>query len=388
MPARLRALPGKIWQRGAGWVLERLWREIFVPTTAATEAVRDKLARVHGWTRNQKAVSADTLLPAVYDLDVNPITFDFTWFLIGAEIAARSAGKVGFRLVLVPGTRDGLREEIADYDSLVDAVNRRWRIDNLLLPLARLSPACRGIVLCASRDEADKYVAAGDAIYPPHYSTLFPRAFEYADFVAIADRPGCFSGLRAPEQGRRYLQRWLERNARGRQLITATLRHYSYQLSRNSDLTAWSQFLHSLDQSRYAPVIVPDTNSAFEQTPELAGIPVIAEAAWNMGLRMALYEMAYANLFVNNGPATLAQFNPACNYLFIKIMVPDCQQATEELFHERGLVPGQSPRFATPTQLWWWHDDTAENLQAGFDALVERIEARRRAERRDVPADP
>jgi hypothetical protein len=371
---RLWALPGKIRERGAGWLWQRLRREVVVPTTPATEAVRDRLATVHGWVRRSAGACADDLLPAVYDLDVNPITFDFSWFLIGAEMAARHAGKAGFRLIVVPGTRDGLREEIAEYDRLVDATNRRWRIDNLLLPLAGLSPACNAVVVCASRAEAEVHIAAAKALYPPHYSTLFPRAFDYADFVKIADRPGCFSGLKAPLQGRRYLEDWLDRHVRGRRLITATLRSYNYQPSRNSDLAAWSRFLRNLDRSLYAPVIVPDTNQAFEQMAEFVDVPAMGEAAWNIGLRMALYEMAYANLFVNNGPATLAQLNPSCNYLFTKIIVPDCEQASEEFLRERGFIPGQSPRFATATQIWWWHDDTVVHLERGFHALVERIE--------------
>lgn len=389
LPERLRALPGKIRERGAGWLWQRLRREVVVPTTPATEAVRDRLATVHGWMRKPKGASTgapegafdDALLPAVYDLDVNPITFDFSWFLVGAEMAARDAGKSGFRLILLPGTRDGLREEIAEYDRLVDATNRRWRIDNLLLPLARLSPACRAAVVCASREEAQMHVAGATTVYPPQYSTLFPRAFDYADFMKTADRPGCFSGLKAPLQGRRYLQGWFDRYVRGRRLITVSLRNYNYQPSRNSDLAAWSNFLRNLDQSVYAPVVVPDTNQAFEQTAGFVDVPAMREAAWNIGLRMALYEMAYANLFVNNGPATLAQLNPACNYLFTKIIVPDCEQASEEFLRERGFIPGQSPRFATATQIWWWHDDTVENLERGFRTLVGRIEAGAGSER-------
>jgi hypothetical protein len=376
---RLWALPGKIRERGAGWLWQRLRREVVVPSTPATETVRDGLATVHGWMRKPKGAPKgpfnDDLLPAVYDLDVNPITFDFSWFLVGAEMAARRAGKPGFRLILVPGTRDGLREEIAEYDRLVDATHRRWLVDNLLLPLARLSPACRAIVIGASREEAEMHLATAKAVYPPHYSTLFPRAFDYADFVKTADRPGCFSGLKAPLQGRRYLKDWLDRHVGGRRLITASLRNYNYQPSRNSDLTAWSHFLRNLDPSLYAPVIVPDTNQAFAQMAEFVDMPAMGEAAWNIGLRMALYEMAYANLFVNNGPATLAQLNPACNYLFTKIIVPDCEQASEHFLRERGFIPGESPRFATATQIWWWHDDTVENLDWGFRTLVERIEA-------------
>lgn len=375
---RLRALPEKLRARGAGWLIRRLWREAFVPTTPATEAIRDRLATVHRWMWRPATYRDDDRLTAFYDLEVNPITFDFTWFLVGAEMEARRAGKAGFRLVVVPGLRNGLREEIAEYDVAVDAVNRRWRIDNLLIPLAGLSPACHGIVVCASREEANRYASDMAATYPHDYSTAFPRAFDYADFNAIADRPGCFSGLRAPEQGRRYLQDWLDRHVRGRRLVTATLRNYDYQLSRNSNLAAWSHFLRGLDRARYAVVIVPDTNSAFEPLAEFSDLPIMGEAAWNMGLRMALYEMAYANLFVNNGPATLAQFNPVCNYLFVKIVVPDCPQATEGLLKERGFEPDQSPRFATATQIWWWHDDTAENLEKGFRLLAERIEARSR----------
>jgi len=348
---------------------------LFLPTTPATGVVRDKLAQLHRILRPWRDATPANLLPAFYDLGINPVTFDFAWFIVGAEMAARSAGKAGFLLVLVPGTVDGLREEANDYEQVVDVESRKWRLRNILLPVASLSPACRSIVLCTTRDQAAKYVShIGDENYPPHYQPRFPRGFDYVDFFSKADRPGSFEGLRASEQGRRYVANWANGHAKGRKLITVTLRNQLYQQSRNSNFDSWLQFLNGLDRQIYAPVIVPDTDAALDLLLAPSDLIIFREAAWNIGLRMSLYEFAYANLFVNNGPAALAHLNPLCHYLFTNIVVPDYPQSTEGFLIQRGIQPNQSPRFATRGQIWWWKQDSMQNLRDGFQTLIETIE--------------
>ena len=49
---------------------------------------------------------ADTLY-AFYDLGVAPITFDFLWFLVGAELERERRGLSAVHAVIVPGPLSG-----------------------------------------------------------------------------------------------------------------------------------------------------------------------------------------------------------------------------------------------------------------------------------------
>jgi hypothetical protein len=97
--------------------------------------------------------------------------------------------------------------------------------------------------------------------------------------------------------------------------------------ARNSNLPAWVAFARGLDASRYCPVFVPDTNETIEGLPnELRDFRVFPEAAWNVPLRMALYERAFINLGVNNGPMGLAWLNACVCYATLKIETADVPQ--------------------------------------------------------------
>ena len=146
--------------------------------------------------------------------------------------------------------------------------------------------------------------------------------------------------------------------------------------ARNSNLSAWVAFARGLDASRYCPVFVPDTNDTIEGLPEeLRDFAVFPEAAWNIALRMALYERAFLNLEVYNGPMDLAWLNARVRYATLKIETADVPQSTLGFIRSFGFEPRKSLPFATLLQEWVWEDDTEDAITQAFRRLIERIEA-------------
>ena len=180
--------------------------------------------------------------------------------------------------------------------------------------------------------------------------------------------------LRASVQGMRHVDGWLAQHAAGRKPIVITLRHYGYGTARNSDLSAWMEFVSGLDRSLYAPVVVPDTEGALAAAPEFGGAPVFTAAAWSLGLRMALYERAYLNLMVNTGPHLLCMFNERCRYLMFKVLTPSVRQTSEAYMRFLGFEIGAQPPFASPVQRWVWEDDRPEVIAREFMAMCRTIE--------------
>lgn len=161
----------------------------------------------------------------------------------------------------------------------------------------------------------------------------------------------------------------------GRLLVTITLRQYGYMPARNSNVAAWIAFAKRLDLTRFFPVFIPDTDPTAERFPESPDFALCSEAAWNLGLRFGLYESAYVNLGVNNGPMGLCWLNDRTRYITFKMLSESVPQATTEYMQHLGFEIGRSLPFATPLQKWVWEDDTLEVIEREFGAFVERADS-------------
>lgn len=377
----------KVRHGGPAWILRRISSEFVLPTTKPGKIVHASLRRMltaslsplRAIRRKFTDVTpiANSTLYAFYDLKVQPVTFDFLWFLTGADLARRVNGLENVHVVIVPGPKDGLREEDPAYEAVVDGDARRWRILNILVNSTVLLRACSGFTVAGSRTEAAGILtAAGGAHYPCGYEAAMPTAHHPNDCLAPARRGVRPIGvLRATPQGLRYVDQFIANYSEGRRLVAITIRDFAYGKDRNSDLKAWSAFARGLNPAIWWPVFVLDTERSLNPIPEaIAGFRILPEAPWNVSLRMALYQRAWLNLGVNNGPKALCWLNDQSRYLTFKMVTPTVSQTTIAFNRSRGFEPGETLPFATAFQKWVWEDDTLDVIQREFQEMVVRIE--------------
>lgn len=313
---------------------------------------------------NRKCLRADTLY-VFYDLEVCPITFNLCEALGMANVERIRLGLNYLHVVFVPGPNEGLRHEMEDYESFVDKDARHWRKHNLLFPLTHLVSSCIGFSNCSSRQEAALLQRTARYIFPNRYSTQFPIPIPF--FEGARNPSSDVMSLKATPKALSYIRQWLAFRSNNRKIIVITLRQYTYMPKRNSNITAWSRFAKQLDPQEYFVVIVPDTEVAVQKPlPEFAEFEHCFEACWNIELRAALYETAFLNLGINNGPFSLCWLNPNCRYIMFKIITEEVAQTTEEAQRKHGLIPGVPPAFALPYQKWVWEPDTEETIQREF----------------------
>jgi hypothetical protein len=91
-------------------------------------------------------------------------------------------------------------------------------------------------------------------------------------------------------------------------------------------------------------------------------------------LRFALYESAYLNLGVNNGPITTSSLNKNVRYLMFKLLVAGVPHCTEEFIVWSGYSVNGSPGYGTKFQKWVWEDDNFPIIRREFNAMVALIE--------------
>lgn len=384
-PARLTSVMDTVRTEGLGWVLRRLrYRTPLTPAGRAVHAgLRRMLGLVLGAPRairrglgNTPAADEDTLY-AFYDLQVAPLSYDVSWFASTADRARRRMGLSRLHFVIVPGVKNGLREERKAYESVVDASSRLWRLHNIIVPLLALVPSFAGLSILPSRDAVGALrAAAGNRVYPAHYEPSMPVSNWPTELLTEPCDPGEEIGvLRSSPQGLRYVERWLASRLAGRRPVTITIRDYNFMPARNSNLDAWASFAGRLDATKYLPVFVLDTERTLDPLPApLAGFEVFREASWNLWLRMALYEVSYLNLGVNNGPLFMCLHNSRTRLLIFKIVTPSAPQTTEELMATLGFKIGGQVPFATACQRLVWEDDNLDTIEREFAKMIRLIE--------------
>ena len=116
---------------GLAWLWRRIAFEAASPTTTPGKALhrvaRRSVSIIRRPMRRGDPGYTRTLL-AFYDLKVAPVTFDFLWFLVGAELARRAARADKVHVVIVPGPHDRVRRETDDYEAAVTAEARWLRV--------------------------------------------------------------------------------------------------------------------------------------------------------------------------------------------------------------------------------------------------------------------
>ena len=368
---------------GIIWLAERLREEWQLPRTGLGQSLFRGARAVAGTVRRRPNPTAagggpPDVLYAFYDLGVAPITFDFLWFLVGAELERQRCGCTSIHAVIVPGRRAGLRKENPELESSLDPVARGARVNAILTPACALLPSISGVTVASSRAQAEQLVTlAGAAVFPARYEPSFPSYPGPQEPLRAAREEGArVAVLRATATDLRAVDAWLAAHRIGPRLVTITLRSYDYAPVRNSNIAAWAGFAHALDPARFSVVFVPDTAQCIGGLPaELRDFAVFAEAAMVVGLRMALYQRAYLNLGVNTGPMGLCWLNDQTRYITFKILTGDVANTTPEYMEFLGFETGRSLPFAAPWQKWVWENDDLSVIEREFAATVALLEA-------------
>lgn len=381
----LASVLSKITNRGLGWTVRRLVSEFRMPTTGPGKLLRNVLSACEARGRrivaplvrqtrgDRNGMMKDRTLFAFYDLDVMPPTFDVASFLFLAELERRRQGLDRIHFIVVPGRN---LEPQNEAEKSVSDVMRQMRVGTILFPVSRLLASCRGVTVCATREEASSLrFGRASAIFPADASPTFPRAPDQSliNDPALANME-VFPILSAPESERIAVDTWLRARIGDRLPIVITLRESGFMPARNSNVDAWVRFADTLDQTRYAPIFVRDTERALDVPGQgLERFPVFEAVSWNVPLRMALYEAAHVNLAVMHGAMELCWFNEACRYAAF-MPVGTSPQTSPEFLGSRGFADGRSLPFAKPWQKLVWRPQEHSDIADVFSQLLQDID--------------
>ena len=155
--------------------------------------------------------------------------------------------------------------------------------------------------------------------------------------------------------------------------VTITLREADYWPHRNSNLAAWSKLANELRRRGENVVFVRDTAKANEMFEDFL---TSAEAALNVTARAKLYAQAKANLFVANGPWSLALFGKRPWLMFNQVSPDDPFDANKPSlwkdFH--GIAEGEQFPWSASDQRIIWEADDEHMLLRAWDDLAPSLD--------------
>lgn len=311
------------------------------------------------------------LLFSVWDLQVCPTTFDFINFLCHVEAERSIRGYQSFQVIIVPGLVDGFRDA-----NSYSIDNKRWRVGNILLPLANLQASCSGVYQCASREEAFRVIGriSKKQILPINYSVENPISFySWKETFSRIDKQQNLQTLRSRSEPRKIVKNWLLEHARGRKIVTVTLRESAYETERNSNVPVWKKFIQSLNKGEICPIILRDQDKSLvcDESWKEAGALTLEPAIWNVELRQALYEYANVNFFINNGPFVMAVMSENIRYAVFKMVTEDIFVTSSRHLIKNGWRVGDHFPASGLAQRLYWEDETLEKLTLACRELLD-----------------
>jgi hypothetical protein len=358
--------------------MKRIISEYHSPTKKVSKFFKKLLFYIYK-NNNARCIlekeNKDNILFLFIDLDIAPLAYDVAGYLAFADLERQKLNLEFVHIIVVPGRENGFRLEVPEYDQIVNLDERKFRLWNILIPMFNLLPSLNGFTVCINRDEAKSiHSKLKNNFFPKNWKEEIPTYPMRIDFFKKGfDEKFDILSLRAPIQATAYIYNYLQAFIENRKLIVITIRDYGYTPAKNSKIENWFKFADSLDKAVYEVLFVPDTDNALLSSNQYSGRRVLAEAAFNIQLRMAIYEAAYLNLAVNQGPMELCWYNKKCNYLMFFKPGKSPITSISHLMRE-GIMEHETPRFSTNFQKWVWEDDEFDDIVNEFNLMIIQLE--------------
>jgi hypothetical protein len=369
LATRALLVPKKIFTKGLGWLVSRLYFYLVSPGL-----LRSAAAYIYEQYGSNKNSQIEKTLYCVLDLEYCSVTFDTVSRLAACDLHRHRLGYTHIHPIIVPGKLDGVREEMPEYQSVVSVSERIWRIENMIVPIFHLLPSCKSYTKLENRSDIKHFLKDKASVLPSIYSLTFPCALSNnvtqnlkKTSQTVAD---CF---RARAEEIQQIKKYINNTSGKRKTIIISLRQYDYMKERNSNLESWIAFASYLQKNNYSPIFVPDIDLAKKGIPEkMKQFPICLEASYKIETRMALYQEAWLNMAIAHGPMELCWYNKKCKYaLFVKPSSSPQMQA--RALKRNGLVLNEQPIFAAAYQKWVWGKDDLNIIKKVFHEMEKEL---------------
>lgn len=338
--------------------------------TLRDHSVRAKLhilVRVFNTLAEAQPVKRTKVLHGVYNGNHNPISFDVMFFLEALKIKKRLGGYEKVIAQIIPPydlkQQPGLPADAQEVFNQTDEL--RFRIDHILGQVIQTE---KDIDLIINRDSKNCLKFNQQEFKVDRYPA---QPVHHGEFYKVVNGfPHLVTGPSASLKAKDVVAHWLAaKQFHADKLYTITIRNYEVFPERNSNVHAWAQVAQTLVQRGFQVVVVPDISNIAKMREDFSSAEIFELGAIDFDLRLALYEAARMNLFVNNGPCAAAALSPKIPYRMFNIVVEHSVTTDPEFIKSKGFTIGETPAYAKGNQKWVWKSDSYKNIMQEIDAF-------------------
>lgn len=277
---------------------------------------------------------------AFYDFSASPFSYDFLCFLMAAR--ANDCTEV----VLVPGKRMVVKDGALQEFQKCTPGEQEYRLNALIKGL------CPNAIVCQTREEAETLWHEG--CYPQGYRVDRPVAAHNMGVILKQERILPLMPIQE------YIDQIEADGWTDPKMVVITIRQSKIKTGRNSNIEEWVKAADWMKSIGLTPVFVPDTD--FPDT-EFGGHKSCPKAALDVQYRLALYERAYLNAGVNNGPMALNVFSRR-PVLYFRPITHGYHETTEAHWRANGIpIRSQFPWFSVVQRIIWEGSDDFDNIK-------------------------
>ena len=345
------------------WLIARLQREWRTPTFGAIRVLRRSLLR----SAKLQADGHQSVL-AVYVVRPSSAGYDLCNFLGSAHNFSNSLGGLPIDvLLLVEDSRLWLYEGGGTQAS----ASVEWRLWNLLVPLASRAALVRDVFVS---DVGANWSAHLDdhVVYPPMSQPGYLAEWNVPESPYLWRRsyPSCF---RASDEAISMVAKWKLAVGVSDPFVCVTLRNRDVDPLRNSRAANWVAFGRQIRAEGFETVFVPDTGSLWSEDEVGTEFFINREAALNVDIRLALYEMAYCSFFYSNGPSALAALDSHIRSVMLCPVFEQSNFSDLQSYASQELHPGMNQLAPDRNHLLLhWSTDEADEILRAFREFQNR----------------
>lgn len=303
----------------------------------------------------------------VYDLELNPNTFDFGVHLANATIYLREKSLSKIDLLLIKSKSSTPVK--SSYLKFISEHEFNNRIFEIIISNFRLSSFANDIFLM-KEDNVECIINNYSNIYPLGCSKnkIIACPTKLPDARANKFFPMYNSTPRAKEIIADYLK-----NFKNKKIITLSFRDWNFIKKRNSRYNDWIKFSEYVKKKNYQIFLIPDPNNYdFEIFKRFKNCHVAEIVLWNLNLRAALYEAAFLNLSIASGIFEIAScYNKDCK----SIMFLDFKNGYEKNYIKSlrktwNFEDTLNQKWLTSNQKYVYKSDSFENIVEAFNQFL------------------
>lgn len=287
-------------------------------------------------------------LRAIYDLKSAPVTFDILGFLALVDCLRQYEKRERIDLtILMDGFRMTNQRELTTSEG-----EKRWRIEGILLQCVATCPAVKDLTITDQLPAKNFHFPFE---YPTGRTPYNPKGL-ILPFKHGVKPNEC---LTAPPFARASVPR---------SDVTLTIRSARNFSQRNVELADWVAFHKYLHGKGYKVTVIPDQENPDTYSFDWDG-DVYVPAAFDMRLRMAVYEMSRMNIGSCHGPFTSLFYTNAPYLMFDHLR----GGVLTPRFHEGvyGFPVGGQHAWSNENQIITWEDSSFESLVRRFEEWSE-----------------